>query len=240
MSPAPRRPTFLVIHGAWHHPELYGTFCKAIENRGTEVVCPRLPSCSGELPPTKTIQDDIALIRATAESLIQDGKQVFAVMHSYGGMVGTDALEGLGIQRLIYLAAFVPSSGKSLVDMLGGSMAPFIVCDEQGMLRVPDAASVFYQDLPDDEAAFWAERLVPLPQSAFLNRITREAYRGIPATYILCKDDRAIPASAQEMMISNVQSAGASMDVVRITASHSPFLSMPESTAELVVNLAAK
>lgn len=108
------------------------------------------------------------------------------------------------------------------------------------MLRVPEAASVFYQDLPDDEAAFWAGRLVPMPKSAFLNRITREAYRGIPATYILCKDDRAIPASTQEMMISNVQSAGVSMDVVRITASHSPFLSMPESTAELVVNLAAK
>lgn len=127
MSPAPRRSTFLVIHGAWHHPELYGTFCKAIENRGAEVICPRLPSCSGELPSTKTIEDDVALIRATAESLVQEGKKVFAVMHSYGGMVGTDALEGLGLQRLIYLAAFVPPSGKNLVDMLGGSMAPFIV-----------------------------------------------------------------------------------------------------------------
>ncbi|KAE8361454.1 Alpha/beta hydrolase fold-1 [Aspergillus caelatus] len=240
MSTAPRLPTFLIIHGSWHYPELYGTFCKAIENRGAEVVCPRLPSCSGDITPTKTIEDDVALIRDIAQSLVQKGKEVFAVMHSYGGMVGTDALEGLGIQRLIYLAAFVPFYGKNLVDMCGGSMAPFIVCDEQGMARVPDAASVFYQDLPDDEAAFWAERLVPQPASAQLNPITHEAFRNIPATYILCEDDRAIPVSIQEKMISDVQNAGASMDVIRIPASHSPFLSMPDSTAEIVVNLAAK
>ncbi|KAE8140481.1 Alpha/beta hydrolase fold-1 [Aspergillus pseudotamarii] len=240
MSTAPRPPTFLIIHGSWHYPELYGTFCKAVENRGTEVVCPRLPSCSGELLPTKTIEDDVALVRDIAQSLVQEGKEVFAVMHSYGGMVGTDALAGLGIQRLIYLAAFVPFSGNSLVDMFGGSLAPFIVCDEQGMLRVPDAASVFYQDLPDDEATFWAERLVPQPKSAQVNPITHEAYRNIPATYIVCEDDQAIPVSIQEKMILDVQNAGVSLDVIRIPASHSPFLSTPDSTAEIVVNLAAK
>ncbi|KNG84801.1 hypothetical protein ANOM_006714 [Aspergillus nomiae NRRL 13137] len=240
MSTMSRRPTFLIIHGSWHYPEVYGTFCKEIENRGAEVVCPRLPTCSGELPRTTSIEDDVALIRETAQSLVQEGKDVIAVMHSYGGMVGTDALEGLGVQRLIYLAAFVPFGGNSLADMFDGSLPSFIVCDEQGMSRVPEAASVFYQDLPDDEAAFWAERLVPQPISAHLNPISHEAYRGIPATYIVCDDDRAIPVSAQERMISNVQSAGVRMDVRRIPASHSPFLSMPELTAELVVNLAAE
>ncbi|KAE8379017.1 Alpha/beta hydrolase fold-1 [Aspergillus bertholletiae] len=240
MSTASRRPTFLIIHGSWHHPELYGAFCKAIENCGADVICPRLPTANGECPPTTSIEDDVTLIRATAQSLLQEGKEVYAVMHSYGGMVGTDALAGLGIQRLIYLAAFVPFRGKSLVGMFGGSLAPFISCDdEQGVLWVPDAASVFYQDLPNDEAAFWAERLVVQPKSAQFNPISHEAYRGTPATYIVCEDDRAIPPSMQEMMISNVQNAGVSMDVVRIPASHSPFLSMPESTAKLVVKLAA-
>ena len=122
-------PTILLIHGAWHYPSLYAPFCKSLEALGYEVVCPRLLSCNDAVPPTKFLHDDVALIRGTAQSLLDEGKRVVAVMHSYGGMVGTDALHGLPIQHLIYMTAFVPPSGKSLAGMFGGTLPPFITID---------------------------------------------------------------------------------------------------------------
>lgn len=129
MSSSPSPPTILLIHGAWHHPSLYDPLCKSLQMLGFEVVCPRLPSCNGAVPPTKFLSDDVALIRATAQTLLGAGKHVVAIMHSYGGMVGTEALHGLPIQHLIYMAAFVPPSGKGLAGMFGGSLPPFIKID---------------------------------------------------------------------------------------------------------------
>lgn len=44
----------------------------------------------------------------------------------------------------------------------------------------------------------------------------------------------------QEMMIENVLQTGVNVDVERLPASHSPFLSMPEETAKLVLKIAKK
>lgn len=44
----------------------------------------------------------------------------------------------------------------------------------------------------------------------------------------------------QEMMIDNMRKAGVNVDVERLPASHSPFLSMPEETAKLVLKIAKK
>ncbi|GAB1198169.1 hypothetical protein APSETT444_007477 [Aspergillus pseudonomiae] len=214
------RPTILVIHGAWHHPEFYAPFCKAFENLGYEAVCPHLLTCNNDVPPTKKLEDDVALIRQTAQSLLDDGKAVVAVMHSYGGIVGTDALHGLAIKRLIYMTAFIPPSGSSLA--------------------VPDPATVFFNDLPSEEAATWAKKLVVHPKSAQFDPISREAYRNIPTTYIVCEQDAGLIPLVQEMMIENVRKAGVDIDVERLSASHSPFLSMPEETAKLVLRIASQ
>ena len=123
------RSTILVIHGAWHHPDFYAPFCKEFENLGYETICPRLPTCNNDVPPTRKLADDVSLIRQTAQSLLDSGKTIIAVMHSYGGVVGTNALHGLAIDRLIYMTAFVPPAGNSLAGMFGGSLPPFITAD---------------------------------------------------------------------------------------------------------------
>ncbi|KAF7587688.1 hypothetical protein BBP40_006874 [Aspergillus hancockii] len=238
---ATTRPTILVIHGAWHYPEFYAPFCKELEQLGCEVICPRLPTCNNDAPPTKKLADDAALIRQTAQSLLDSGKTVIAVMHSYGGVVGTEALQGLALKRLIYMTAFVPSSGKSLAGMFGGRLPPFIkIDDERGILTVPDPATWFFNDLPPADAAAWAKKLVVHPTSAQFDPVTHEAYRTIPTTYIVCENDAGLIPAVQEMMIENVRKAGVHVDVERLPASHSPFLSMSEETAKLVLKIASK
>jgi acetyl esterase/lipase len=112
--------------------------------------------------------------------------------------------------------------------------------DKRDVLTVPDPATWFFNDLPPADAAAWAKKLVVHPTSAQFDSITHEAYRSIPTTYIVCDNDAGLIPMVQEMMIENVRNAGVNVDVERLPASHSPFLSMPAKTAKLVLKIASK
>lgn len=67
--------------------------------------------------------------------LADKSKGIVALLHSYGGVVGTDALHGLslqemtshgahgGVRRLLYMSAFIPQEGQSLAGIFGGGLA---------------------------------------------------------------------------------------------------------------------
>lgn len=63
-------------------------------------------------------------------------------------------------------------------------------------------------------------------------KTTAASWQTIPTSYLLCEDDLAIPAAAQEGMIKGVEEAGGGeIEVTRIKSGHSPFLSKPDETA---------
>ena len=108
------------------------------EEQGYPTVCPQLPSFDAK--DTKiSLPEDAACIKAELQKLVEEqGKDVIVVMHSYGGVVGTEAVhesfgkkhreaKGLigGVIRLLYLCAFVLREGASLATALGG-LPPFI------------------------------------------------------------------------------------------------------------------
>lgn len=81
-------------------------------------------------PPNADLATDTELVRGYVEILVDAGRNVIAIMHSYGGAVGTNALCGLslndrtqkalsgGVSHLIYLCALhfgrvAPWSGRS-------------------------------------------------------------------------------------------------------------------------------
>ena len=83
--------------------------------------------------------EDAAVIRAEATKLVEAGKDVIVLMHSYGGVVGTEAIhedlskssrqaKGLsgGVTSLLYMCAFVLPVGASLGTAFGGQLPPFI------------------------------------------------------------------------------------------------------------------
>lgn len=157
------KPTILLVHGAWHHPAYYKPLIDALKSRNFEAHCPRLPSCTAngemETSPASSFPEDVALIRSTVADLVGSGKEVIAVLHSYGGIVGTEALHGLsldemtgagqrgGVKRMVYMAAFVPRKGQSLAGIFGGRLPPFIdvkVCD----IGQHSLVSIYYSPSP--------------------------------------------------------------------------------------------
>lgn len=101
---------------------------------------------TGFEPPTQTLADDITNLRQTILKLVNDGKDVIVLMHSYGGVVGSGAVEGLGkaerekagktggVVLIVYMAAFALPKGVSLLDSFGGQLLPFMQAEVSQMV----------------------------------------------------------------------------------------------------------
>jgi len=200
-------------------------------------------------PPNRTLDDDIVQIRELVMQHLNQGRDVVAVMHSYGGVVGTTALSGLGaadrkglacVKALIYMTAFVPLEHEALADIIGGGLPPWLSPNDKGTIDVDDPGDHFYHDLTPEETTRWTSRLVRHPTAAQFNAPKgtkgKAAWRSIPVTYLVCRNDRALPEAVQEMMASRIEKADSGVVVHReyCEASHSPFLSMPDRVVEVV------
>lgn len=131
-------PTILLVQGSFQIPQVYEKLVKGLEARGYPTIHPQLPSCSnvdGPNFPQLSLVDDASAIRAELTRLIEsEGRTVVVVMHSYGGLVGSEAtteelsytnrqardLPG-GVIHLFFYAAFLLQEGQSVLSAFGES-----------------------------------------------------------------------------------------------------------------------
>jgi hypothetical protein len=116
------KPVFVLLHGAWHTPRCWSRLVSKLDQAGYESVAPVLSS-SGSSPPTPGFDEDVDTIRGAISDLIEMQRDVVVVMHSFSGMTGGTALDGLdkesrvsknlsgGVIRLIYVVAFIVPEG---------------------------------------------------------------------------------------------------------------------------------
>jgi hypothetical protein len=122
---------------------MYYNLVKRLQNEGYEVYVNNLPSTSRN-PPERpaSLNDDALFVRGIIESVVDQGKDVLVVTHSYGGVVGTEAAKGVskaerqadgklgGITRIAYLTSIVPPEGGSLVGEQGEAPPELVETDE--------------------------------------------------------------------------------------------------------------
>ncbi|KAH8594378.1 alpha beta-hydrolase [Bisporella sp. PMI_857] len=246
-----QKPTVLFVHGSWHSPKHFESVRKLVEESGYPTECPLQPTFDAKpAPPLISLADDVKVIQDLLTKLIdQEGKDVIVAMHSYGGVVGSEAVlesyskklresSGLpgGVIRLFYMCAFIIPVGASLATALGGSLPPFIKVEENGLCNMEDPHRRFYSDLPKEEQEHWVSELAPGPAIAQQTPLTYTAYQHYPSTYLFCTGDEALPIEVQQMM---VERSGAKFDTESCTAGHSPFLSQPEVVLEIIKKISA-
>ena len=212
-------PEVVLVHGAWHGTWCWDGVLAELETLGISATAVELPLTG--------LADDAAAARAAIKAA---GPAAVVVGHSYGGSVISVAAAGLpGVARLIYLAALltetnVPRSG-SVSEKLRQSMA----VDEQGITVDPAAApGIFYGDADPATAAKMVARLRPMTPGATVPSDTEPAWKSVPATYVVCTNDQAIPAAAQRQMAEHAET------VIEWPTDHSPFVSRPAAVAELI------
>ncbi|KAF2031624.1 alpha/beta-hydrolase [Setomelanomma holmii] len=236
----------VVIPGAWHAPFYMDAVFSKLQNLGYTVHARQMPAVGASNAP-KDLTEDVAAARSLVEEAIGSGNDVVAIAHSWGGIVAGTGLVGLGkkereaeakkggLTRVGYMAAFIVPEGVSLHNAIGNRDPPWFDVQEPYVYAKDPA--VFYNDLPESEQQDYYKKLMSHSYATFHDKTKAASWRKIPTSYWLCEDDQAIPASAQEAMIKGVQDAGAEIEVQRVKAGHSPFLSRPDETAEWIVRV---
>lgn len=217
----------LLVHGAWHGGWCYDDVQAALTARGITSRTVDLPSSGG----IAELADDAAVVRA---ALAANPGPTLVVGHSYGGAVISEGTAGAeNVTGLVYLCAFLLPVGMSLLDAVGHELPPWIDVDmDSGFATVNDPRTAFYLDCDQAASDAAAARLKPQCMGAMASESTAAAWQEFPSTYVICNQDKAIPPEAQEQM------AAAAGTVIRLDASHSPFMSMPDTVAEIIAKAA--
>jgi|HubBroStandDraft_4_1064222.scaffolds.fasta_scaffold168518_2 pimeloyl-ACP methyl ester carboxylesterase len=221
--------TLVLVHGAWHGGWCWQRLTPHLERLGVFVRVVELPSVGAPARSAVDLSRDAATVRSVIDSA---PAPLVLCGHSYGGMVISQAAAGArSVARLVYLCAFMPAEGQSLVDIGEGELAPWIVRLGDGR-TLPDlsrASELFFGDC-DAATQTWAvEQLRPQPPAPFEEPVPVPAWRSIPSTYIVCTQDRAFPPELQREVF-----AARASEVAELECSHSPFLSQPARLAELL------
>jgi len=219
----------LLVHGAWHNSAAFTPFISDLREVGLEVNTLDLLSAQRDGQPLGDLYHDAALVRST---VTQMGDNVLVLGHSYGGMPITEGLEGTtNVSRLVYLTAFMLGAGTSLMDACGPVDPPWWIRSDDGESIFPASPKdVFYNTSPLELAKAAADSLRPQSVSSFSQKLTKCAWDSIPSTYILCRQDQAIPLVAQEAMSSQATKR------IELDTDHSPFLSAPSELAEIIAS----
>ena len=134
------KPTIVVVTGAWHSPSHYGSFLEAVHSLGHPTRCLALPSLNPRDPNRASAALDATFVREQMLlPLIEEGKDVLLVIHSYGALPGSAAAKDLstterrskglkgGIIGQVFVAGLVVQTGESMLSSIGGKWLDFMV-----------------------------------------------------------------------------------------------------------------
>jgi pimeloyl-ACP methyl ester carboxylesterase len=224
---APAKPTFVIVHGAWGGSWAFRRVEALLRDKGCNVYRPSLTGlgervhlATPDVGLSTHINDVVNVI------LFEDLHDVILVGHSYGGMVVTGVADRVPdrIRRLIYIDAFVPNDGESVLSLLG-PRATWLKQMTQGDYIVPPWVKP-EQPPPKD---------VPQPLKTVTEPIVlkNKAARQIPATYILTVE-AGHDAKADDFASQAERAKERGWTIYQLQADHNPQWSAPEALVEML------
>ncbi|RAH50418.1 alpha/beta hydrolase [Aspergillus brunneoviolaceus CBS 621.78] len=239
---AASNPTLIFCPGAWYPPTAFEPLAAQFPDHTTHLVA--FPSIQ-QATTVQDLQPDIDTLRDLVEQEANAGKEVVVISHSWSGLPVNSALDGLstaerqaagatgGVKKLIFISAFIPEVGESLIGAFGGVPPDWYDRDEaNGTVSAVDPYSLFFHDVPDGEK--WAQTLRPHAWATKNSPARSTAYTQIPSAYLLCEHDRAIPLFVQQLMVDKARAKGAQITTDTVATGHSPWLVDPAPVAAFV------
>ncbi|MBW4438567.1 MAG: alpha/beta hydrolase [Pleurocapsa minor GSE-CHR-MK-17-07R] len=237
--------TVVLVHGAFQDESGWAPVASALEAQGYTVVTVAQPG--------RGLDDGTPLGEITLESYRDNviaaveaqGQPVILVGHSFGGMVISAVAEAIPaqIQALVYLAAYLPADGDSLVTLSSqdrysvlGQEGNFLLAEDFSTAGVnPDIfASAFCPDCNEEQLAIVAasqlsEPLAPLNTPVAL---TAENFGSVRQVYILTAQDVVVSPQLQALMLAN-----SPVDhVFALNAGHAAYVTAADALAALIAS----
>jgi len=238
----------VLVHGAFSGAWVWEPVLPGLREAGHTVETFDLPGQGSDQTPIEQVDLD-AYARRTCE-VLAGGEPAVLVGHSMGGMVITQAAARTPEQvvQLVYLAAFLPGDGQSLLELThypeaaGDQVqANMVVEGDPPVARLPaEAVKVALGECCTDTQLAWliehtvSQPVAPFTQPFRLDPDRAEAFAALPRAYITCLRDRAIPPQMQRRMFTD---AGCD-PVVEIDTDHSVWLSRTDGVVTAVDRLA--
>ena len=160
-------------------------------------------------------------------------RDVILVGYSYSGMVITGVAERAPerLAQLVYLDAYVPRDGESLLGMLGPGVAAFI---EQAVQAHGDGWRIPH-DPPD------APRRTPQPLKTGQQPVslTNPAAAALPRTFIYCTQDKEAmgPVGAPITQAAERARSDSRWRYRELQTAHSPWETAPRELASLLLEV---
>ena len=240
---SPRRwaalSTFVIVPGAWDTPATMEPLVEPLESAGHKVIIVDLP-CDDA---AATLEQYADAVRAV---LPDDLADVVLVGYSFGGFTATRIAVEHPELPVVYVAAWIPRSGASVLDLFIGS-DPFADADEDAGMAAFGGLVVSAGPgrcaLNIDQYVAAADPAERDAVRAYLERtqrpqgiaVLRQKWHGdlptsVRRTYILTTADTLVPPDLQRVMAASVDA-----EIVEIATGHGPFREQPQRLAELLV-----
>src|SRR5690242_1308888 len=200
---------FVLVHGAFAGAWIWGPLMDRLKAGGHSVEAFDLPGLGDDHTPTSEITLESCAARLS-NLLARSSEPAVVVGNSMGGIIITQGAARCPerVAALVYVAAFLPKDGQSLLDLTklpegaGDQVQANIVVEgEPPVATMPAAASVpaLYGCCSESVVKWAIARQRPQPLAPFATPVAIPAgvFDRIERYYVLCARDRAIPAALQ-------------------------------------------
>ncbi|MBC8090812.1 MAG: alpha/beta hydrolase [Pseudonocardia sp.] len=224
---------FVLVHGGFVDGWYWGETAALLEREGHTVHVADLPSTGPDPSTLGGFADDVAEVRGLVAAA---GEPVVLVGHSYGGMVITDAADEPRVAHRVYLAAFWPERGQTLMDLATGPLDWIVRTEDGAAVRVTDdderAAEVLFADLdPARRVAMHGHLMYSAAAALAIPAAAPD--RTHPVSYVVLEEDNAILPERQQAMAARAD------HVERMATSHCPQLADPAGLAAILSRIPA-
>lgn len=221
--------TFVLVHGGFGSPAELAPVIPELEALGHRAIAVDLP-CTD---PAALLED---YARTVVDAVAGIEGPIVVVGHSAGGMTISLVPDLARVDRLVYVTAFVPEPGRSLVDVAGDEVRETILAvsrDDGDGCRSFDVELLSSLAPPEEREAYrsfleatqrpqgWAAVTQPWPGQALPR---------VPSTYVLCTEDSLLPPATQRGMAARL-----GVEPVEIASDHAVFTLRPRELAALLV-----
>lgn len=212
----------VLVHGAFVDGSGWEPVTRILDKAGYHVAIVQEPQTS--------LADDVA---ATRRILNQQQGPSLLVGHSYGGFIISEAGKDPSVAGLVYVAAFQPEKGESLMSLASKTPAA-----GKGITETPDHFlylkpeafhADFAADLPVKQTDLLARSQVMPAAAIFGTAADTPAWKSKPSWAVVATEDRSINPDLERFMAKRADS-----HTVEIKGSHAVYASQPEKVAAFI------